>query len=157
MGYRSDLQHAYLDFYDKNVVRPFFDSGFRDVMEDPSPESQVRKTLAWSVYAIAGAAPMVLPSLVTRETLAKISSKIKPESFWGSMPHQRIKWLFEDKEFMKKHGLKREFKELVESTMRPRTVKHVSKKVAARAIPYVGHALLAHDIYSLGKWIHGRK
>ncbi len=29
-------------------------------------------------------------------------------------------------------------------------------KVGARVIPYVGWALLAYDLYSVGKWVHGK-
>ena len=42
------------------------------------------------------------------------------------------------------------------STSRRSMMKLAAMKVASRFIPYVGWGLLAYDLYSVGKWAHGK-
>ncbi len=136
MGYRSDLQHAYLDFYQEHVYEPL-KKEFPSLMEEKSKAVQIRKTLAMSIYGIGMAAPLAVPSIATHQTMKGLSKAVAPKSYYGTIMHEA-------------------HRPFVAPQVYRHSIKRGAMRFASRAIPYVGWALLAYDIYSLGKWLHGR-
>ncbi len=73
-----------------------------------------------------------------------------------SRAHEAAQWAVRDTMWTRTVRRTRSFYPLNRVLAQPSAWRFAAAKVGSRFIPYVGWALLAYDVYSVGKWVHGK-